>query len=422
MWAEGFFACAVLGAGAWAGWRFFTSGYLPQPFLYDLNYPLMGLYDTAYWANHAGAYGPGRSIYPPLSFVFLRLVTRGACYALGPAAGRRCDGSAAWAMLGVYFLNILLVYRAFRPQGRAAALCRTTAVCLGLPMLYGLECANLIIVSFTVFVLAFGAVVRWAPPRWLALGLAINFKPYLMVVWLPSILGRRWRWLAGTVVATGLVYLLTWALQGSGSPGNLGGDLLLYAIVISHNAWSDVYYATSYWPLIHLMTGPSRLFGLVTAGQAGAWVSLLTLLIRGAQIGVAACLVAGARRPAAIDTRRFCAMILALVLTTLAPGQSGYVQIFVFFLVFLEPWRRPLQIAVLLATYLLCIPADHILLRLIHGPAWSYLGGREVTADFGLSVGQLIRPGLLLIVQYGLIALNLRDVVGPPPRAAPEPA
>jgi hypothetical protein len=98
-------------------------------------------------------------------------------------------------------------------------------------------------------------------------------------------------------------------------------------------------------------------------------------------------------------------------LTTITTGQSGYVQIFLFFLLFFEPFRGPVRITVLVTTYLLSIPADFTLLPVIHAPAWSYLGGRQVVADFGLSLGQLLRPAGLLIIQFGLIILNLNDLL-----------
>src|SRR5471030_3119130 len=179
---EGSLALAIGLALGLALWRFRKIGYLPQPFLYDLNYPLMGLYDTAYWANHSGVYDLGKSIYPPLSFVFLRLVTIHRCYGMSAFGGRDCDWLVRWVILGFYVLNSGLVYRCFRQLDPHTALQRAVAMCLGLPMLYALECGNLIIVGFTFFLLGYGGLVRSAPLRWAALGLSINFKPYLLVL------------------------------------------------------------------------------------------------------------------------------------------------------------------------------------------------------------------------------------------------
>jgi hypothetical protein len=103
-------------------------------------------------------------------------------------------------------------------------------------------------------------------------------------------------------------------------------------------------------------------------------------------------------------------MLLGLILTTVTTGQSGYVQIFLFFLVFAEPWRGFARVWMLLSAYLLCIPADLVLIPVIHQRAWSYLAGHEVTADFGISLGQVVRPAILMIVQFCLISLNVGDL------------
>ena len=67
---------------------------------------------------------------------------------------------------------------------------------------------------------------------------------------------------------------------------------------------------------------------------------------------------------------------------------------------------------ILVLAYLLCVPLDHILLPLIHGPANSYLSGRTVLVDFGISIGQLVRPAMLLAMLVGLIILNTTDLIG----------
>ena len=77
-----------------------------------------------------------------------------------------------------------------------------------------------------------------------------------------------------------------------------------------------------------------------------------------------------------------------------------------------EPWSGPVQIAILVAAYLLCLPVDHVFLPLIHEGMFSWLGGREVDVAFGVSLGQIFRPSLLLVIQTGLIILNLQDVLG----------
>lgn len=397
-WCEAGLAAAIGAAILSCALFFRHAGYLPQPFLYDVGAPLIGLYETTFWAHHAGTYGVGRNIYPPLSFVVARMMSLRACYALSPAAGRACDPLALGVLLAFFTANIVLIFRAYRALGAVSAAARTVAVALGLPMLYALECGNVIILAFTAFVLGYGEAARSGWARRLALVAAINFKPYLLIVLIPPAIRRQWRWLAATCAAGAALYALTWALEAGGSPAELLHNLFLYASAVAHRPWSDVYYATSYWPLIHYL-GPTH----------PALAALATLAMRLAQAGVAVSLIAAIRRPQSVDPARLSAMILAMALTTLATGQSGYVQIFLFYLLFREPWRGPARIVILVTAYILCIPADLRLAAVVHGVSQSVLSGRAVATQFGLSVGQILRPAGLLVIQFGLIYLNLAD-------------
>jgi len=53
---------------------------------------------------------------------------------------------------------------------------------------------------------------------------------------------------------------------------------------------------------------------------------------------------------------------VAVSITAFTTGSAGYAQIFLFFLVFYEPWRGPTRIGVLIAAYLLCMPIDYVIL------------------------------------------------------------
>ena len=411
---EWLLAAAVVLAGFCAGLFLWRVGYLPQPFFYDVHAPQMHLYDTAYWANRPGAYGPGKNIYPPLSFVLLRLTSIQSCYTANPILSRSCDWLSGWVLIAFFLANIVVVGLVYRNTAPASFFPRAIALCLGLPMLYALQRGNVIIIAFTFFVLGYGDLIRGPPPRshalrWLAVALSINFKPYLLIAIIPAIIRRRWRWVAGCLAACTGVYGLSWALEGSGSPIELLRNLRNYAVFVDRQHWADLYYATSYLPLVHALPTQFQLLGLTSPHAADGLALLALALMRTAQLGVALTIVVALRRPANVNASRFTAMILAMVLTTIATGQSGYVQIFLFFLVFREPWRGPMRIAILALAYLLCIPADYVLLPVIHGPAHSWLGRRDVVVIFGVSVGQVARPAMLLAIQFGLIALNLAD-------------
>ena len=409
---EPILAAVTLAALGGVVWRLFAQGYLPQPFYFHVDETLMDLYSTAYWANNGAAYLTWHSLYPPLSFVFLDIFSIHKCYVQSPALGRQCDWRSLVAIISCFGLNCWLVFNSYRKSSISASTSRTIAVCLGLPMLYALERGNLLIPCFTCFVLGFSDLLKAGWRRWLAMALAINFKPYLVFSAVPYLARRDLRWVVGSALLFVAIYGATFVLEGSGSPMEVIANEARYAIGQTDRYFTDLYYATSYWPLIRLLRAAPTGLRLVdpVAGQA---ISLgLEILIRAAQLGAAGCLAAALFRPAAVDVRRFGALLTATALTAFTTGSAGYAQIFLFFLIFFEPWRGGLRIVILVAAYLLCLPIDHAFLPVINGAAHSYLGGRLVTAHFGVSIGQLLRPGILLVIQFGLIALNLRDSLG----------
>jgi hypothetical protein len=410
-------AALLLVCLAVAAWRFGRDGFLPQPFYYRVADSLLDLHNAAYWAHDGKAYERWGALYPPLSFVFLRLVSITSCYRDGALAGRACDRLSELVLLGFYALNLVLVFLTYRKADPRTAAPRTVAMAAGLPMLYALERGNLLIPCFTCFVLGYGDLLQRGWRRWLAFALAINFKPYLALVALPFLAARRWLWLAGCAACALGVYLATLWLYGSGWPWQVIASDAHYAVAGSRSRFSDVYFATSFWPLIRLLQDrPAWLAG--AAAWAGPAALVLTLAVRLAQAASLGCLIAAAFRPARVEVRRLGALTAGLAITAFTTGSAGYAQIFVLFLVLFEPWRGALRGGVLLGAYLLCLPVD---LVLVHGPAQSvvsYLSGRSVVIHPGLSVGHLLRPAVLLAMQFGLVALNARDLWGRAPDAA----
>jgi hypothetical protein len=405
-------AALVVAGLSLAVWRLIQLGYLPQPFYYRVSASLMDLYAPALWAQHGDAYVRWRSVYPPLSFVYLNLASLSRCYANNELIGRNCDWLARWALCAVFVANMALVYRNYRLSDPRTATPRTIAMGLGLPMLYALERGNLLIPCFTCFVLGYGDVVRCRWVRCLALAAAMNFKPYLVFVALPLVVKRRWAYLAWCAGLGGAIYLATALWYGSGWPLQIIPHASSYAVAPTKSYFSDLYFATSYWPLIRLLHAYPPGMRLASVPVSQAWSLGLTVLLRATQMVALALVSVALFRPQGVDVRRLGALVAVGAITAYTTGSAGYAQIFLLFLVFYEPWRGPTRITVLVAAYLLCIPIDFVILPVAHEQAYSWLGGRQVTADYGISVGQLARPALLLIVQSGLVVLNLQDILG----------
>jgi hypothetical protein len=392
---------------AYVAWRFSGLGYLPQPFHYRASEPFLDVYETAAWAHRSGAYDLWRSTYPPLSFVLLKLVSIEKCYGGGAAAARACDWPPLALLLGAFLLNFALVYVTYARSNASTAIARTIAVAAGLPMLYAVERGNLLVLCFTFFVIGYGEVVRGERWRYIALAFAVNVKPYLLFSVIPPLLQRRWKWLIGFTIACGGIYFLTFVVNGEGSPAQLLGDELGYARPGDNGVFSDLYYATSLWPIIHLLRAPLPGFSALSA----ALTFLLTALTRVAQAGGLLCFAGAAFRPESVQLRRLGALIAAIALATFTSGSAGYGQIFLFFLIFFEPWRGRLAPIVIVFTYLLCLPLDLVVAQLGHWREVSFLSGRSVTQTAGVSVGQFARPLALIVISYALIALNFADIL-----------
>lgn len=397
--AEIALALAVVGSFAHTVWFFATQGYLPQPFVFDTNDTYMDWFNVAYWAHRPGIYDVWRSIYPPLSFVFLDLTTLPGCYVGSPFHARDCDWLAHATLLGFYALDIALVWIALRRTDGISALPRTLAVALGLPLLFTLERGNLILVAFAAFVIAYGPITR--SRRWHAAAIAatINFKPYLVLPALAHALRREWRPLELAGIATVLLYLVTLAWVGSGSPAELASNTANWVTFVSGQVWNEVNYSTSYAPFLLMRQSQLPLLDFVPSRLIEGIEAAVPVAIRASQMIAVAALVGAWLQPRALTQARVAAIILGAYLVTQSPG--GYTQLFLLFLVLLEPWRGGARIAIA-AVYLLCLVGDWPLATVLKLDTVSWLSGRPVYPVFGLTIGHFARPGLVILIVWSL--------------------
>ena len=396
---------------------FFRKGYLPEPFFYDTTDTFMDWYNAVRWVYTVGTstYTVWGSVYPPLSFVFLRFISNPACYTTTGNASRTCDHDGAIFLCAMILVNLAIAYVIFRRNDRRTAMPRALALGLGMPMLFALDRGNLIIPCFTAFMLGHSRVFKAAWARWLCLAVAINFKQYLVVTIAGQVLRRRWRWAEGCAIAIALIYLITLALYGEGTPGQILATLFDYYYSPPNANLGSLGYAPTFNNVLNLLRGPFPIMNFIGSRPIEIMQTMFPAAMRLGELGVFACFAGVAWRPNAVSSIRLAALSMAFLLTMSEPG--GYAQIFLFFFVFMEPMKGPSRVVALVATYLLCIPGDYQIVHLTHDIKYSYLSGRTVGYDMGISAGSFVRPALVLLVEYALVLGALTDILGGPIRA-----
>lgn len=391
--------CVLLGLG-WTVLRFIIDGKLPQPFIFDINDTFMDWFNTSYWAHNLGSFSVWRTVYPPLSFVFLSMFGSDGCYSTSGFDARNCDFTSIVAIFTAYFIGATLAWIAFRKRDRFSGNIRGAAFAFGLPLLFTLERGNLILVGFIFFVLAYGDIIKSRIFRAFSIAVTINFKPYLVITTFAYAIKRDWRRLELAAILTVILYFLTYSILGEGSPLELQRNISNWVIFTNGAIWEQVFYTTSYVPFLEFNTHrfPTRDF---LGSQAVETIfTVIPIAINCSRLLIIFTLIGVWLQPRALSTLRVMTIFLAGSLMNQSPG--GYAMVFLVFLVFLERFERPGPIIAIVSAYLLCIPADYVLSNVIelNGDAW--LSGRSVMSSFGPSVGMFVRPGLIIMILWAL--------------------
>lgn len=402
-------AGAVIASLVWTIIFFRENGHLPQPFVFDTNDTFMDWFNTAYWANNWGAFDVWRTIYPPLSFVFLDTFSLPGCYLQSPFYARDCDWLGRGTIYASYLISVVVVWLAFRKADSRTAPMRTIAIAIGMPLLFTLERGNLIIVAFSFFVIAHSEITQSKRWRLFAAAVTINFKPYLVLPVLSHIIKRDWRMFELAGIASLALYLVTLALVGSGTPGEIISNTANWVIFQGGQVWNEVNYSTSYAPLLNIRILQVPVLEFVPSKLIETIELSATLAIRTTQAIALAAVVAAWLQPRALPLHRISAILFGAYIVTQSPG--GYAQVFLLFLVFLEPWRRPGPIVALVSAYMLSLLGDWTISTVMELSLKSWLGGRDVNPIFGLTVGHFVRPGLVVLIVWALALDTIAEVV-----------
>ena len=408
-------AAAVIAGLVYCAVYLYQNSYLPPPFFYEPSDTYADWFNTAFWSRDPGTYEVWKTVYPPLSFVFIRLLGISSCYpdrrsydfSAGLAA-RDCDWIGLGAIWLIFAINLLLIWKTFRRRDRSTAISRTICLGLGLPMAYALERGNLVLLSFTFLLLALGPILKSVRLRWLAAGMAVNFKVYLIAAFLLLLVKRRWRWVEGAVIAITLVYLVSFALLGKGTPIEIFTNIRDFAQLPSSQIM-DQWYTTTYQPLLSLIEAGEFPLNLLIGSRNVDLVSLiLPLLQHLTQALILAALVFAAFRPEAIPAYRIANLGVLLALITSEPG--GYTMMYFTLLTLFEPWRGAARKWAIAACYVLAVPMDIIIDRTIPMVRDTYFGGHSTIITYYVTAGPFVRPLVIMSIAVALALLTLRTV------------
>lgn len=412
-WLEPLLATVVVSGVAYAMVHLFARGYLPQPFFYDPWDMWMDWFNVADWSFDRGAYDTFSTIYPPLSYVFFHTISLPHCYVGGSGSGltsyyaRDCDWLGAVWLHAFYILCVVLVAVTYRRIDPKTAVPRSVAVAMGLPLVIALERGQIMVVAFACVILAFGPLLRSARLRWLALGLAINFKFYLLCILAPQLLRRRWRWFEGAAVATVLIYLVTFVLWGQGTLSEIVRNASNFQQVASNPL--DVWLASTYNPFFFLVEDPSYQAISRLGSRIVETVTLfVAVCLRSTQVAIVFAAFAAWVRPEAVSMNRLTLLGLSMSMITI-DSQYYAICVFTFFL-FMEKWRSwPIKTAIVIG-YLISFPLDYPIDRLPEMVLDTFVYRRTEIVTYYVMLGPLLRPGLLIIAAFLLAWATVSDV------------
>jgi hypothetical protein len=168
------------------------------------------------------------------------------CYVASPFAARDCDWLGQTTIALCYGLDIVVAGLARSIAATVEPAAAHARLSFGLPLLFTLERGNLILVCFIFFAIAHAPITRSRMVQALATALTINFKPYLLLRTCAGVRRNGPLELAG--LATIAVYLVTLALVGAGSIGELVSNTTNWVTFVGGQVWNEINYSTSYAP------------------------------------------------------------------------------------------------------------------------------------------------------------------------------
>lgn len=371
-----------------------ANGYLPSPFFYESADTFMDFYNPNYWANNDGRYYYWGSIYPPINFIIGRVLNSGCDWATSSYTLRECGGQP-YILLCSLMLGCLFLYKIVSERnGNFFGILITVIVALSFPALYAYERGNFILFAFaflSIYVSSTDLIIKS-----ICMGIAINFKPYLIVCLIPMLVFKKYNLLIYTLGSTSFVYTLTYLWLGDGSILDIIQNILNFNSNIYYSAFEKLWYTTSINSYIKVLGTHKFLLNTFTANG----LDLIIYLLNSVRL-LALLMLLFCTKVAIFDKRNTeesfniysLLLFITFIFCTESPG--GYSAILVFpLLVSCISYNKHFSFYLTMLILSISFPFFNIMPQYLN--SYSYISGVNRFAYEGLPIYSLMLPFLLL--------------------------
>ncbi len=192
---------------------FIKFNHTPAPFLYDKDDTFMDFFNTLYWSYDVNRYEIWQSIYPPLNFLFLKLVNliiSGGIYT-EPFDMRHNGQNLILFIIISFMIMPLIILKSYEWLPTREKICVYFIFILSTPFLFTLERGNLIVFALPIFYLFFNSEKL---SKVLFLSILVNIKPYFGVFIIPDFLKKNYYELFIFFLFISVIYTFTSIMMG----------------------------------------------------------------------------------------------------------------------------------------------------------------------------------------------------------------
>ena len=393
-------------------WFLTRHGYLPL-FTQNKYDSFMDFFHPLYWADNDGRYTIWKSVYPPLNFIFLKLVKLaflGSAIFSDSFAIRASAFPVVLFVLFSYLIAPILVLRTklWDSFTGAEKTLLYFIVILSTPMLFALERGNLIIYTliFLPLVLSHSGLVRAV-----SIAVLINLKPYLALLLFYYLVRRNWKQFWLCTLLSGMLFAITGILLDH-------NFLLFFSNIFSWSQDNAILSVKEIMAMPSSISAFSYVFNNETIQHTkfGYFLNLHAIanVISAIKWFVLAWVFVALynKHNRLSDTQIFAILLVAI--SNLGVWVGGYSLIFYITLlpVFLTMRLRNIYCIILI---LLFAPLDFIpLAKESIGEQYSYLTNAMVDVRWTLGMGSVLRP----ILNFMLMVTLLYEITLPKPVAS----